>query len=181
MSVAPLRAVVSTTGTFLVTHAEHQSAVLRDVETAQVHTLSGNPGLAPDDVVVGELTEGPAGVTWSLASEDERWTVAIEAAEERPVDAAYDALAGRDAGTMVALVGDDPDGTGGDPEKEPPAALAGALAVHAVAVPVADTADAVADLVADDATRVRAARLGARRVTVRGADGVVTVRYLGAD
>ena len=40
-----------TQGTFLVTEAEAETAVLQDVETAQVYSLAANPGFSVDEVV----------------------------------------------------------------------------------------------------------------------------------
>ncbi len=47
------------TGTFVVTHAEAESAVVRDVETAQVHTLASNPGLEVHDVLKATVAPDP--------------------------------------------------------------------------------------------------------------------------
>lgn len=38
-----------TESTFLITHAEPDTAVLTDVHSGQVHTLSDNPGVEEDD------------------------------------------------------------------------------------------------------------------------------------
>lgn len=148
--------------TYLVTHADEASALLRDVATAQVHTLADNPGIEEGEVVEATLAAGPAGVTWTVETLAERRSIPAETPGERPADAAFDALAGEDVGTMVEL--------------EP---AEGELAVHALAVPVDGTADAVAEVSEDEGTLVQAASLGASSVVVRGADGVVTVRYLG--
>jgi hypothetical protein len=45
-------------------------------------------------------------------------------------------------------------------------------------VPAAETEAAVADVREDEATLVRAARLGVDRVEIRSETGVVSVRYL---
>ena len=46
-------------GTFLVTHADADSAVLKDVESGQVHTLSSNPGVEEVDAVDGIVAPEP--------------------------------------------------------------------------------------------------------------------------
>jgi hypothetical protein len=55
---------------------------------------------------------------------------------------------------------------------------AGTGELHVLSVPEADTEQAVADVLADEATLVRAARLGVGRVEVRNEPGLVSVRYL---
>lgn len=146
------------TGTFLVTEADDDAAVLRDVADGQVHTLAANPGLDPGTVLEATIEpDPPLEVTWTLADVADRRTVSVERVDERPADRA------------VATA---PDEIGAATTYE-----TGEATVHVLAVPVGDTGDAVGDVVADEATLVRAARLGARTVEVRGADGVVTVRY----
>lgn len=147
-------------GTFLVTAADRDAAVLSDVADGQVHTLGSNPGVETGEVVRATLEpEGPLGVTWRLADVAERWTPAIEAVDDAPGERAR-ALAD-DGGTgRLARVSID----GGE--------------LHVLGVDDERTEGAVADVVADEATRRIAARLGARRVEVRGAAGVVGVRYL---
>jgi hypothetical protein len=146
-------------GPFLVTAADEGSAVLRDVESGQVYTLSENPGLDAREVVAATLEADPTGLTHTAAVES-RWTVPVEVVDERPADAAAEAAAGRDPGEMVAID------------------RAGAT-LHVLSVP-ADRTDGAAREVADDeATVERAARLGADGVTIRAAEGVVSVRYLG--
>ncbi|MFB6135499.1 MAG: DUF5812 family protein [Halobacteriaceae archaeon] len=148
------------TGTFLVTHADEGSAVLRDVEDAQVHALADNPGVDAGDVVEATLEPvPPAEVAWTVADLGERREVTVRRVDERPAEDAFDALEGHDVGDLVAVE-------------------EGEETVHALAVPDGGVDAAVEDVVTDEATRVRAARLGASRVRVRGADGVVSVRYL---
>ena len=38
-------------GRFLVTHADEDSAVLKDVDRGQVHTLADNPGVEAGDEI----------------------------------------------------------------------------------------------------------------------------------
>ena len=56
--------------------------------------------------------------------------------------------------------------------------LAGEGEVHVISVPPERTEQAAADVVEDETTLTRAARLGVRRVEVRAAEGVLSVRYL---
>jgi len=147
-----------TSGAFLVTHAEPDSAVLRDVARGQVHTLSSNPGVDEGDVLSATVApEPPLSVTWSVVAVESRCTIAVELVDEPPTERAR-ALAG-DEGDLVTAARDDGE-------------------LHVLAVRPGLTADAADDLLRDEATLVRAARLGASRVEVRAGDGVVTVRYL---
>ena len=61
---------------------------------------------------------------------------------------------------------------------EAAALRAGEGELHVLTVPEDGTTDAVADVLDDEETLARAARLGVRRVEVRGESGVVSVRYL---
>ena len=50
--------------------------------------------------------------------------------------------------------------------------------IHVLSVPADHLEDAVTDVAEDRETVIRAARMGIRRVEVRAADGVLSVRYL---
>jgi len=149
-------------GTFLVTAAEEESAVLKDVADGQVHTLSSNPGVDVGDAVRGAVApEPPMEVTWGLVEVDERWSVSIEATDEAPTSLARE------------IAADQPEGELTRRER------AGTGEIHVLTVPEADTDQAVQDVLKDvEPTRSRAARLGVSRVEVRSAPGVVVVRYL---
>lgn len=147
-------------GTFLVTTADPGSAELSDVADGQVLPLGSNPGLEAGEVVRATLEpEGPLGVTWRLAGVGERWTPAIEALDELPGERARELAPGEGTGRLARVRID-----GGE--------------LHVLRVDDERTDGAVADVVADEATRRIAARLGARRVEVRGGAGVVAMRYL---
>lgn len=149
-------------GTFLVTHAESDSAVLKDVEGGQVHTLSSNPGLDRHDAVEGVLApDPPLEVTWQLVEVEERRPLTLEESEEPPTRQERELA---DAQAVGELTTEERAGTG---------------ELHVLTVPEAETASAVADVLGDEeATLARAARLGVARVEVRSAPGVVAVRYL---
>lgn len=137
-------------------HVDEESAVLREVSSSQVYTLADHPGFTPGEVVVATLS--------SAAALEAVWTV--DNADPYPLEVAASATPPA-AGTRAA-VADQPPGTLERLDRS-----WGEL--HAIAVP--DAAAAVEDIVADPATKARAARLGAHRVVVRGADGIVGVRY----
>lgn len=147
-------------GTFLVTAADEGSAVLSDVADGQVHPLGANPGFEVGDVASATLApEGPLGVTWYPIEVAERWHPTIDAVDESPGERARDVAGDGEAGRLSRVSID-----GGE--------------LHVLAVPEGRTGDAVEEVLADETTLRVAARLGARRVEVRGEAGVVGVRYL---
>lgn len=147
-------------GTFLVTAADDASAVLSAVGDGQVCALSSNPDLSVGDVVEATLApEGPLGATWRVVDLVERWRPEVEAVDEAPGDRAAALAADQSEGNLTRV------------ELE-----SGEL--HVISVAAERTEDAVRDVVDDETTRRVAARVGARRVEVRGAGGVVGVRYL---
>lgn len=146
-------------GTFLVTHADEGSAVVRDVADGQVHTLSTNPGLSAGEVLEATLApEGPAGVTWTVAEVDGSRRIEVVETDLEPTRRARRAADDQPVGELARLE------RAGDGE------------VHVLSVP--DPAAAAADVREDEATLERAARLGAVRVEIRTGDGMISVRYL---
>lgn len=149
------------TGTFVVTHADEESAVLRDVEDSQVHTLSSNPGVEVDDVVTATIApDPPLEVTWQVVEVEERRRVELVHSDLSPTQQAMELAEGKEAGELVR-------------EER-----AGAGEIHVLKVPEGTADDAAEDVLDDEATLARAARLDAVRVEVRTADDVVNVRYL---
>lgn len=151
-----------TEGTFLVTHAEADSAVLKDVDGGRVHTLSENPGLAEGDVVAATLApEPPMEVTWTVAEVESRHSLCVERSEEPPTTRERELAADQPVGELT---------------REP---RAGIGEIHVVTVPEAETEAAVDDVVGDEGTLTRAARMeDVNRVEVRSEPGIVSVRYL---
>ncbi|ADJ14313.1 DUF5812 family protein [Halalkalicoccus jeotgali] len=150
-----------THGTFLVTHADADSAVLRDVETGQVHTLSGNPDLAEGEAIAGELApEPPVEATWELREIDERRSLSVEESEEPPTSQEREIAAGQGVGEVTRTE------------------RAGIGEIHVLTVPPERTEEAVAEIRADEETLARAARYGVERVEIRAEAGIVSVRYL---
>lgn len=147
-------------GTFFVRSADEATAELADVADGQVFALSSNPGLDHGDVVEGRVAaDPPLGVSWSLVAVDTRYQVTVEAVDEPPAPAARTLVEPLSVGELARE--ELPDG-----ER------------HVLKVPASETAAAIEDLVEQETTRRRAARIGARCAEVRGADGVVAVRYL---
>lgn len=149
--------------TFLITHADADSAVLTDVYSEQVHTLVDNPGLTEGDVVVGTLApDPPLELTWRLIDTDDRWSITIERSDEPPTAHARELAADQPVG---AITRNERAGTG---------------EIHVLTVEPENTEQAVTDVADDEATLSRGARLGVERVELRwgGDTGVVTIRYL---
>lgn len=149
------------TSTFLVTHVDEGAAVLRDVHDAEVHTLAEPGDLAADEVLAATLrADPPMAVTWEVASVTERWTVETAESPESPTAHARDVGADQPVGEVARQE------------------RAGEGEVHVLTVPEAQTEAAVADVLDDEETLARAARLGVGRVEVRAEPGLVSVRYL---
>ncbi|WP_440007499.1 DUF5812 family protein [Halomicrococcus sp. SG-WS-1] len=149
------------TSTFLVTHAEDDSAVLKDVHDGQVHTLSTNPGVDVDQAVEATVApEPPMEVTWTVVEIDDQWSLDVEASDEPPTARERELAADQAVGDVAR---EERAGTG---------------EIHVLSVPPEDTDDAAADVLDDEGTLSRAARLGVARVEVRSEDGVVSVRYM---
>jgi hypothetical protein len=147
------------TGTFLVTAADDDSAVVRDVAGGQVHTLASNPGVEAGDVLEATVApEPPLEVTWTVEAVSERRSIPVGRVGDAPGDAARAAAADLDPGEVATLEAEDAE-------------------THVIAVSPGDAADAAADVVADEAARAEAARLDAVRVEVRAGEDLVAVRY----
>ncbi len=151
------------TGTFVVTHAEDESAVVRDVETAQVHTLASNPGLEVHDVLEATVApEPPLEVAWEVIDVAERRSIDLVDSDLEPTQQEKELAADSDVGDLV--------------QEE----RAGTGEIHVFRVPEDDVEPAARDVLEDEETIARAARLEAVRVEVRRSvdDGVLSVRYL---
>ena len=147
-------------GTFYVTEADDESAILRDVTDGQVHTLADNPGVDVGAVVEATLEpEPPMEVVWT-AEIDRTFEVDVSRSEEPPTQRAHETAADQPVGDLTRHE------------------RAGTGEVHVLTVPDDETEAAVADVEADEATVERAARLGVERVEIRFEPGVVSVRYL---
>jgi len=148
--------------TFLVTHADAESAVLKDVQDGQVHTLASNPGVEVDDAIEGEVSpDPPMDVSWQLVEIEDRRSLSIEESAEPPTRQERELAAAQPVGELT---------------REP---RAGIGEIHVVTVPEDGTGEAVDDVVADrEGTLSRAARLGVNRVEIRSEPGVISIRYL---
>ncbi|MFB6094698.1 MAG: DUF5812 family protein [Halanaeroarchaeum sp.] len=152
---------MTTTGTFLVTAADEESAVLANVTDGQVCTLADNPGFAAEQIVEATLRPVPPLETvWEVEDLRETREVTVTESDERPTKTSREVAADLDDGDLAVRE------------------RAGEGEIHVIGVPEAVTGDAVEDALGDEQTLRTAARLGVDRVEVRSAPGVVTVRYL---
>jgi hypothetical protein len=148
-------------GRFVVTHADEESAVLKDVDRGQVHTLAENPGVEADELLEGTVApEPPMEVAYRLVDVEARRRLSVEHSPEPPTKQERDIAAGQPEGELT--------------RRE----RAGTGELHVLTVPEERTEETVADVLEDEATLVRAARLGVNRVEIRSEPGVVSVRYL---
>lgn len=149
------------TATFLVTSADDESAVLSDVEDAQVHTLSENPGVSAGDVLEATVApDPPMNVTYSVVDVADRKRIPVEATAESPTQQAREMAADLDPGDLETTE------------------RAGVGEVHVLGVPADGVEQTVEDVRTDDQTVARAARIGVDRVEIRSGDDFVSVRYL---
>lgn len=148
-------------GTFLVTNADEASAVLRDVETGQVHTVSENPDFAGGEALTGTIVpEPPLETTWEIREIEERRQLSIEQSEEPPTSQEREIAVAQGVGEITRNE------------------RAGIGEIHVLTVPNERTEEAVSEIEADGETLARAARYGVNRVEIRSEDGIVSVRYL---
>lgn len=149
------------TGTFLVTHAGEDDAVVRDVAGGQVITLSTNPGVTAGEALEATVApDPPLEVTWQVVEVERRWAIELAESPEPPTTHSRELAADQGVGELT---------------REP---RAGEGEVHVLTVPEDETEAAVTDVLAAESTRERAARLGVGLVEVRSTPGVVSVRYL---
>ena len=150
-------------GTFLVTHADSDSAVLKNVDSGQVHALASNPGVEEKDVIEGTVgSEPPLEVAWQLVGVESRRAISLTHSDEPPTSQERAVAAGTEPGAVSRTE------------------RAGTGELHVLSIPPEDVERAVAEVVDDEETLSRAARLGVNRVEVRSdsEDGVLSVRYL---
>ncbi|AQL43233.1 hypothetical protein BV210_11110 [Halorientalis sp. IM1011] len=147
--------------TFLVTAADEESAVLQDVTDSQVHTLTTNPGVEVGEVLTASIEpEPPMEVAWQVVEITDQRTIPVERSPEPPTKQARE------------IAGDQPVGEITRQER------AGEGELHVITVPEGEVDDAAADVLDDEETLARAARLGVERVEVRADGQALSVRYL---
>jgi hypothetical protein len=147
------------TSSYLVTHAGAASAVVRDVVTGQVHTLTEHPSLQTGEVLRATVRpEPPLGVTSRIASLEERREVPVAVSDEPPT-----AQERSMAGELGEVNRFERAGTG---------------EIHVMKVPADRLAETVGDLQRDEEVVARAARLEVARVEIRAGDELVAIRYL---
>jgi hypothetical protein len=146
------------TATFYVLRADEETAVLRDVAGGQIHALTHNPGVEAGAVVEATVEPvPPVEAAWEVLEMENPRTIPVEAAADPPSERAW-AVAPEAVGDLERLdLGD--------------------VIAHVIRVEEGGAPAAVSDVVEDEATVARAARLGADRVEVRGEGTLVSARY----
>lgn len=150
-------------GTFLVTHADGDSAVLKNVDSGQVHALASNPGVDENDVIEGTVgSDPPLEVTWNLTAVESRRSIPIERGEELPTSQERELAAEAETGEIIRRQ------------------RVGTGELHVLSIPTGAIDEALGDVLNDQETIARAARIGVNRVEVRTdrKKGVLSVRYL---
>jgi hypothetical protein len=151
------------TGTFLVTEVDEESAILQDVETGQIHTLADHDGYERLEVVAATLeAEPPMEVVWTVVEESLRRTVELVDSDLSPTQQAMEIAESQSVGEIERVE------------------RAGTGEIHVLSVPPEQVDEAVDDVLEDEETVARAARVDAVRVEVRSDPdaGVLNVRYL---
>lgn len=151
------------TGTFLVSESDDETAILTDVANSQVHPLGEQPDppLEQGEIVEATLVaEPPTTAIYTLETVETRRTIPVEHSPESPTKQEQEIAAEQDVGELT---------------REP---RAGKGEIHVLTVPADRTEQAVQDVVDDPQTVARAARLGVDRVEIRADRGVLSVRYL---
>ncbi|PSQ44571.1 hypothetical protein BRD17_03770 [Halobacteriales archaeon SW_7_68_16] len=143
---------------YLVTHADEGAATLRDVRTAQVHTLDDDHGMTAGEVVTARLESGPMGVVSTVVEVIDRREIDVVRPDLEPTRQAREACP--TTGEVARIE------------------RAGEGEVHVLSVPEGEVAATATVTAEDDETLARAARQGATRVEIRTGTGLVSVRYL---
>ena len=149
------------TATFLVTGADDESAVLSDVQDAQVHTLSENPGVEEGDVLDATVaSDPPMNVTYSVVEVQQRRRIPVETSDETPTQRSRELAADLEAGELETME------------------RAGVGEVHVLRVSENSVEETVEDVLTDDQTVARAARIGIDHVEIRSGENFVSIRYM---
>ncbi|NHN41549.1 hypothetical protein G9C85_07845 [Halorubellus sp. JP-L1] len=156
--------MTETTATFLVTEADADSAVLRDVDAGQVYTLADNDAEFEAGTIIGATVAPvpPMDVVYEVVETDYVHRVDVVDTDLSPTTQAMEVAADLDVGEVERI---EREGTG---------------ELHVLSVPPAETEQAARDVLEDEETIARAGRVGAVRVEVRRDPdaGVLNVRYL---
>lgn len=149
-------------GTFVVTHADSESAILKDPEGGQVHTLGSNPDFEAGDVVEATVEpEPPLEAVWQVVDVASRRSVSIERSPEPPTTHERDVAEGQPDGELTRVE------------------RAGHGELHVISVPTEQTEQATEDVLSDrEVLLTWAARLDVNRVEIRSGEGCISVRYL---
>ncbi len=150
------------TGTFYVNHATDASVTLHDVDTAQIFTLTENPGFEDHDIVEASLVaQPPMEVSYLVDELKAHYTVPVETSPEPPTRQVQEIAAEMEPVDAVAI------------ERE------GEGEIHVLRVDPDAVEQTTTELREDEMTHKTAARYGVERVEIRtDGSGIVSVRYL---
>jgi cell division septation protein DedD len=150
------------TGTFYVNYATDASVTLHDVDTAQIFTLTENPGFEDHDIVEASLVaQPPMEVSYLVDDLKAHYTVPVETSPEPPTRQVQEIAAEMEPMEAVAI------------ERE------GEGEIHVLRVDPDAVEQTTTELHEDEMTHKNAARYGVERVEIRtDKSGIVSVRYL---
>lgn len=150
-------------GLFYVKHVEEESVTFHEVNSGQIFTILGNPGLERHEVVEADLVaQPPMEVSYLVEEIDSQRMIPVEESPEQPTQHVQEVAAEMEAGQATAID------------------RAGEGEIHILRVET-DTVDrTVEELHDDEMTYKNAARYGIDRVEIRSdeAAGTVSIRYL---
>lgn len=166
--MGPVTDATERQSTFVVTHVDDATVVLRDVHTAQVHPVSSAHELSINELTRGDVLEAtlraepPLDVSWQLIDVTERRTIDLIDSDLEPTTRSKATGADLGVGELSRIE------------------RAGTGEIHVLRVSDDRVEETVQDILEDEETIARAARLAAVRVEVRctSTDGIVSVRYL---
>lgn len=150
------------TGSFYVKHAADGSVTLQDIDTAQIFTLTENPGFETHEIVEASLVaQPPMELSYVVDELETSYTVPVETSPEPPTRQVRETAAEMDPTEAVVI------------ERE------GEGEIHVLRVEPDAVVQTTEELHEDEMTYKNAARSGVERVEIRTDEsGIVSVRYL---
>lgn len=153
----------SVPGTFYVKFAQESAATLHEVNTAQICTLSHNPGLETHQIIEATLVaQPPMELSYVVDDLVSQRTIPVERSPEPPTTQVRTAAKDMEPGQAVAI------------ERE------GEGEIHILRVEPDETDSTAEELLDDEMPYKNAARYDVERVEIRTEEdtGTVSVRYL---
>lgn len=149
----------SVSGIFLVTHDDEGGTILQDVGSGRIHPVPEDTDLIDGDAFTGTIESiPPLGVLWEIHEKQDSWSISLERGQNPPTSEEQDIATATSQGAVHTECR-------GDHE------------LHVMAIEDRDESAVAEEIIEDEETKARAARLEANRVVVRTGDGLVTVTY----